>query len=284
MSDGRVIRSYLYFVAVSAAIPGLIVGHWIAYAVGAGIAISWWITASIAGNTILLKTIGARPFNVSKYHEMAKIVTGKRISPKIGPPTMWIVRNMSPMLISIGLSKKSSHLIFTDGFFAHLDDKSQLGLVTREFESISEGLTATHTALATLLWIILLPGRLGNMIIGKNFGEQNLLATILNLMPAFFIGYPVVLMGASKMKVNIVDSDTLRKLDNPDYLPYGLMKLQESILRSPFNCDLSLSGCCIINPNSNDPYQILIRLHPTTPKRIDRLRMKANANRLKLNR
>jgi len=281
MSDGRVITAHLFFTLITALIPGLIFNHWIAYAAGAAVAIAWWVIAAIFGDGILMKTLGAEPLNVSKYSEAAKLVKSMRIDTRNGPPSMWMIWNTSPMILSVGLSRRRSHLICTQGFFDRIEDKAQVGLIYREFEAIRQGLTSANTGLATLLWIILLPGRIGTRMSGKAPGEPNLLSTLFNLLPAFLVGYPTGLLGANRHRVYVVDYATLRKLENADYLPFGLMRLQEAVLLSPFDCDLALSGCCIMNPHNRDPYQNLFRLHPPTPKRIDRLRIRANAERRK---
>jgi Zn-dependent protease with chaperone function len=284
MADGRVILAHLYFVAFSALLPGLIFQHWIAYAIGGALAITWWIVSAIIGTQLLLKTLPLETLNVAKYLEIGKLVNMRRCGPGIGPPHMWLLNDMSPMILAIGLTRRNSHLIFTKGFFDQLDDKSQIGLTIRQIEAIRRGNTSANTGLAVLLYAILLPGRLASKLAGAGPGEPNLWAMILNLIPAFFVGMPCSLLGADKNAVHRVDTQTLPKLDNPDYLPYGLMKLQEIILASSFNVDLALVGCCIINPHSRDPYQAIIKVHPPTPRRIDRLRIRADAERKKFER
>jgi hypothetical protein len=281
MSDGRVFSAYLLFVLVSAIIPWLIYQSLWTPVAGGGIAILWWIIAAIFGDKILLKTIDIKPFNAAKYPQVAKIAKHKRISPKISYPTLWMINDLSPMIISIGLTRAHSHLIFTTGFIEKIEDKAQKGLIFREVESIREGLTSANTALATLLWIILLPGRIGTLLAGKRPGEPNIASSLLNLIPAFVLGYPCAMIGFNRNSVHRIDTATLSQLDNPDYLPYALMKLQDGLLRAPFNIDLAFSGVCAVNPNSTDPFQVLFKLHPPTPKRIDRLRVKAKADRRK---
>ena len=262
----------------------LVVQSWVSIAVGGGIAILWWIIAAIFGDAILMKTTPAVPLNVAKYSDIGKLATGLRISPRIGPPSLWFINDMSPMVMCIGLKKRNANLIFTKGFLENLEDKAQLGLAHREIEEIRSGTTAANTALAALLWFILLPGRIGTVLIGKRPGEPNVVGTLLNLVPAFLMGYACALVGFSRTRVHATDAATLMRLENPDYLPYALMKLQEMLLRAPLDCDLSLGACCVVNPKSRDPYQGLFKLHPTTPKRIDRLRIRAKASRLRFNR
>jgi len=283
MSNGRVLSAYLLFVVFSALIPWLVYNHLVVAIIGGATGIIWWIVMAIWGDTILLKTLHAEPLDVSRYHEIAKLMQGLSVGPGIGHPTMWQVNNFSAMVLTIGLTKKNSHIIFTTGYFDKLEDKVQIGLAIREVESIREGLTSANTALAYLIWIILLPGRIVTILTGKKFGEPNIPSMIINIVPGFVIGLPIGVIGADKQLVNRVDTGTLKRLENPDYLPYGLMKLQDSILGAPYDCDLALSGCCIINPNNRDALQLLFKLHPPTPKRIDRLRVRAKASRRAFN-
>jgi len=279
MANGRIITAHLYFIAFCAVVPGLIFQHWLAYSIGGAIAVLWWIFASIFGTSLLLKTLPIEPLNVAQYHEMGKLVATRRAAPGLGPPEMWIIQDISPMILAVGLYRRNSHLIFTKGFFDGLDDKTQIGLTIRMIESIRQGSTAANSALGTLLWIILLPGRLASRLIGTRPGEPNFISTILNLLPVFFIGLPVSAIGTDKKRFHRIDTETLPKLDNPDYLPYGLMKLQDILLASSFNVDLALVGCCIIDPHTRDAYQSLLKVHPPTPKRIDRLRVRADSSR-----
>jgi len=283
MLNGKVFLAYLLFIVITAAIPALIFSNFILAAIiGGSIAILWWIIAWIWGDVILLKTLKPEPYNVGLYPEIATLVKNKAIGPNMRTPSLWLLGNVSPMVMSLGLSPKKSHLIISHGFFKNIEDKAQIGLVMREIESIREGATAANTGLATLFWIILLPGRLGTLIQGKPTSEPNLIEMILNMIPAFLVGYPLSLIGRNTRTAHKIDGGTLRRLENPDYLPYGLMKLSDAVLALPFEIDLALSPCCIINPNARDPYQVLFKVHPATPKRIDRLRIRAKASRKQL--
>jgi Zn-dependent protease with chaperone function len=281
MADIRIIVAYLYFIVFLIVIPYLVTHSVIVSAVFAGLGIIYWIAAGFLGNTFLLNTLPIEPLNVAKYHEIGKLVMARRSGRGLGAPEMWLIRNTSPMIMSIGMTRRSAHILFTQGFFDNLDDKTQIGLTIREIESIREGRTASNTGLAVLLWLVLLPGRLGGRLAGAAPGENNMASTFIDLFPAFFLGLPIGILGADRKRIYVIDNNTLGKLDNPDYLPYGLMKLQDAILASPFNCDLSLSGNCIINPMVRNPYQSWFKLHPPTPKRIDRLRIRAKSDRLK---
>ena len=271
MSNGKVIFAYLLYVAFVAVVPGLAFEHWIAYAAGAAVAIAWWSVASVVGDSILLKTIKAEPLNIVTYGEIAKIVTSRRPDLRMGIPSLWIVNNLSPMAMSIGLNAKKSHIVVTRGFLQGLDDKVHLAIVVREMEAVRSGRTSARTAIATLLWILLLPGRLGNWVTGKESGEPTALSVILNLIPAFIAAFFVIIT-ADKSAVYEVDRNAQKQLENPDYLPYAFLKLQDSVLALPYNVDLALAPCCVINPNSRDPFSVLFKPHPTTPKRIERLR------------
>ena len=243
MGNGRILLVWLIFVVVCAASPWFVINHWLVAVIGFIYGIIWWIVMILWGDKILLKTLGAEPLRVSKHHEIAKLVKTMRCGPGLSHPTMWQINNFSAMILTIGLTPKNSHIIFTKGYFDKLEDKVQIGLVYREVESIRQGLTAANTALASLLWIILLPGRIITVLTRQRIGEPSIASMIINIAPAFLLGWPLGGIGSDKQLVNRVDSATLKRLDNPDYIPYGLMKLQESILGAPFNCDLAVSGC-----------------------------------------
>jgi heat shock protein HtpX len=278
MSSGRVVTAYVLFVVLSALIPGMIVHHPAAFALGGGVAVVWWIVASMVGERILIWSMGAAELNVGRYPEIGKLVTSKHIGMGMGPPSLYMINNTSPMIMSIGLSPRRSSLVLTKGLLERLDDKVQLGVVVREVEAIRSGLTEANTAAATLLWLILLPGKIGTMIAKRQPGEPNPLGIILNLVPAF-VGFFFAIITADKVKMYSADLGALKWVDNPKYLPYALMKLQDMLLASPFDCELPLTACCIINPNSRDPLSALFKTHPPTPKRIERLRLRATGNR-----
>lgn len=280
MSDIKVITAYLVYTIIVMLIFGLPLGP-VGFIIGGAIGITWWIVAATAGEKLLLSTLNAAPLNIATYTAIAILVKEKMISPKVAMPSMWIVHNIAPMVMVFGYNQKKSHIVFSQGFFDRLDDKSQTGLTLRALEDIREGQVIGNTGIAVLLWWLLIPGRIGNWITGKQPGDPNIIATILNLIPAFLFAWPFSLFGIDKARVYSLDSSTLRRLENPDYLPYGLMQIQEAILLGSFDIDLSLSGVCIINPSSRDPYQNLFKMHPPTPKRIDRLRVRANADRKK---
>ncbi|HDS29659.1 MAG TPA: hypothetical protein ENN67_01310 [Firmicutes bacterium] len=278
MLNGKVISTYLLFTLLSSIVFGWIFHHWIAFAIGAIVPITWWIIASIAGDSILLSSIRANPLNVAKYNEIALTVTKFQKGVKMGTPSLWMIGSLAPMSLSIGLSARKSHIILTRGFLERLDDKTQTTLVSRELQSIKNGLTSVNTAIAILLWLILIPGKIGQFISGREPGEPNVYSVILNIIPVF-PGWLIAFIGSSKEKAYTVDRETQSILDHPDYMPYALLQLQESILKMPFNCELPLIGCCTINPGSNDPYASLFRAHPPTPKRIERLRIRSGSRK-----
>jgi Zn-dependent protease with chaperone function len=271
MSNAKVIQAYVLFALLTALIPGLLFQHWLAYSIGAAIVVSWWAIASVIGDKLLLNSLKAEPLNVVNYGEIAKIVTSRHLGPNIGPPSLWVVHNLSPMILSIGLNPRASHIVLTKGLLEKHDDKVQLAMVVRELESIKSGRTSQNTGLATLLWFILLPGRLCNLMTGHDPGEPNALCSIVNLIPAF-IGAFFVFIATDKTAVYSIDKAALKQLENPDYLPYALMKLQDSSLAMAYNIDLAASPCCAINPNSKDTFAGLYKAFPATPKRIERLR------------
>jgi Zn-dependent protease with chaperone function len=278
MSEGKVISVYVIFTVLSALLIAWVAHHWVGLLIGGIIPIAWWILCLFAGDEILLMSIRAQPLNVAKYSEIGLIITKFHKGTKMGMPSLWILSTISPMSMSVGISIKKSHIILTRGFLERLDDKVHLALVTRELQSIKSGLTANNTGVATLLWLILSPGKLGQFMSGREPGEPNVYSVILNTLPVF-AGWLVAFIGAAKKKAYEVDREASDMMDNYDYVPYALMKLQEGILGSPFNCELPLTGCCTINPGSRDPYASLFRAHPPTPKRIDRLRMRSGGRK-----
>jgi Zn-dependent protease with chaperone function len=279
MSNGKVITAYLLFTIITALIPGLLFNHWLGYTLGAALVIIWWGLATVIGDNLLLRTIKAEPLNVVRYGEIGKIVTTYRMGPNMGVPSLWMVNNLSPMIMSIGLNPKSSHVILTRGLLDKLDDKVQRAMMVRELESIRAGRTACNTGAATLLWFILIPGRIGGLITGKEPGDPNVVTTILDIIPAFVAAF-FVAMTADRASVFSLDRAAQKNLDNPDYLPYALIKFQESALALSFNLDLALSPCCAINPTSRDPFVGLFKNKPPTPKRIDRLRPKTKTRQI----
>ncbi|MFH1676629.1 MAG: hypothetical protein ABIC40_06345, partial [bacterium] len=172
-----------------------------------------------------------------------------------------------------GLSKGSSNFIFTKGFLDSLDDKAQKGLIHWEVESVKSGLTSLNTGIATLLWFVLLPGRIGYILAAQPPGMPNLVTSFLNIFPAF-IGAPYAHLMADRKLVHKVDAIAMKSLHNPDYLLYALMEIDKKSLVLPFECELALSPCCLLNPRGRDPYSGLYKLHPTGVRRIDRLRFK----------
>ncbi len=278
MSNGKVILSYSIFTVFNVVVLGQIFHHPIAYVTGGLIVIIWWIIAALFGNRILLWSIKAAPLNVAIYAEIAKIITSYHTGPKMGTPSLWLSTNFSPMILSIGLSPRSSHILVTRGFLDRLDDKVHLGLITRELHSIRSGLTSANTGIATLLWFILLPGKIASIAGGKEPGEPSVQSTLLNIIPAL-VAYPFALIGSERKKTYEVDREGSELLENADYMPWAFLQLSEEILKSPYNCELPLMGCCAINPNSKDPYAAFFKLHPPTPKRIDRLRARFGSRR-----
>lgn len=278
MSSGKVIGAYILFTLFSAVIFGWVIHSWIAAGVGAIIVILWWSIAAIFGVNILLWSMKVSPLNVARYSELARTVVNCSRDPKVGTPSLWIINNLAPMIMSVGMSPGSSHMIFTRGFLDSLDDKVHYALIVREIECIRSGLTAANTGAATLHWLILLPGKIEQLVSGREPGEPNLVSIILNLIPAS-VAMPFAHIMAEKKRVYVVDRDAGMKLENAEYMPYGLLKLQEKILHMPFNCELPLIGCCAMNPMSKDPYSTLFRVHPTTPRRMERLRHSASLRR-----
>jgi Zn-dependent protease with chaperone function len=279
MSNVKIILSYILFAALTAIIPGLLVAHWIAYAAGAAVIIAWWIIASVAGDRILLGTLKAQPLNIVIYPEIGKIVATRIPAARNGLPTLWTINSLAPMILSIGLIPRHSHLVLSKGLLDKQDDKVKLSLVVRELESIRSGQTSANTGAATLLWLILSPGRIANRAMGKDPGDPNGVATFLNLIPAFLAALFLAMM-ADKKAVYKIDRTAQKLLENSDYLPYAFMKFHEASLAVAFNVDLALAPCCIANPNSHDAFAGLFKPYPPIPKRIERMRPRSAPKRM----
>jgi Zn-dependent protease with chaperone function len=270
MSDGKVISVYLLTTFITGLIPVLIWHNAFVFISFAMIVVIWWSVAAVYGDKILLWSIRAEPLNVGNYKELVEIINKSKNGVSMRIPSLWRVGDHSPMVMSIGLDPKSSHLLLTRGLLERFDDKVQRGLIVRELQSIKSGKTAVNTAGATVLWFILLPGKLVNLIIGNAPGEPNLVATIVNFFPSI-LGAIVANILSDKRTVYEIDKDAMRMLDNPGYLPYAFKELTEKQALAPFNVELALSPCCVVNQNSSDPFAGMFKTLPSTPKRIERL-------------
>lgn len=271
MSDVKVILAYIAAIILWALVPFMML-HTVASAVvGGGLVVIWWIIAALYGDKILLWSIRAEPLNISKYNEIVEQVMSRRPGPSVGTPSFWMLPDLAPMTMSLGLGPQKYHMIFTRGALDRIDDKALIGLIVRELQAMRSGLTSANTGAATLLWFILLPGRIVGQLLGLNSGEPHIIRTIANIFSAPIGGLFGRLFFNQKRRIYSIDNSAFVTLEKPEYLPYALKEMSEKLQATPFNCELALSTCCIINQNSRDPWANLYKLLPSTPKRIKRL-------------
>ena len=241
--------------------------------------VSFWFSDSI-----VLKMYGGKEVTREEEPELHEIVARLSVNAGIPMPRIAIVPMLEPNAFATGRSPAKGLVACTRGILQMLNKRELEGVLAHEIAHIKHRDTLLTTVAATMAGII---GMMCSMAKwGMIFGgggdrdrDSNPLTMILVLVGAIVLPLVTMLiqMGISRSREYMADADGARFSHDPGALADALLKMQNYVAATTQQGVQSQAvegtqSMFIINPFSAGGITELLSTHPSTEKRVARLR------------
>jgi heat shock protein HtpX len=237
---------------------------------GMNFASYWW------SDRIVLRMHGAEEVSEREAPELYGMV--RRLSQRAGMPMprVYLIPEEAPNAFATGRDPSHGAVAVTHGLLRLLDRNELAGVVAHELAHIKNRDTLIMTVAATLAGAI---GMLANMaqwtlLFGRSSDDEeggNPLAGLVGIIVAP-IAAMLIQMAISRTREYSADAAAAEYTGSPDGLISALQKLETYSKRIPMDASPATAHMFIIKPFSGQALMSLFSTHPSTDKRIARLR------------
>jgi heat shock protein HtpX len=247
---------------------GLIIGFTIAILINFG---SYWYS-----DKIVLKIYKAKP--VSKEHKLYQIV--KELANRINMPIpkVYIIEAHSPNAFATGRNPKNAAVAATQSLLDMLSDEEVKAVMAHELyhikhrdtliQTIAVGIASAIALIANMMQWALIFGMGGD---DDGFGNIAGMIFIIILTP---IIATLIQLAISRSREFMADEGATKLLKTPQPLINSLQKLENAAQKSQNyqQTKTPTSSLFIINPFKGSTLANLFSTHPSTKKRIERMK------------
>jgi len=255
----------------------MLIGYFIGGFLGISIAFVIALTINFLtywfSEKIVLFLYKAKPASGAKYenlHEMVRELANNAGLPK---PKIYIVPSPQPNAFATGRSPKHATIAVTEGIMQLLDEEELKGVLAHEMAHIKNRDTLVSTVAATIAGAISYIAIIARFsIFGDRDGKGNIVSIIILSILAPIIAL-IVRMAISRSREYLADETGARIIKNANPLAQALAKLETSSKQVPMDLGTeATSHMFIVNPFTGNAFTNLFLTHPSTAKRIGKLR------------
>lgn len=239
---------------------------------------SYWFS-----DTIVQKIYKAREVSAQEEPVLHEIVARLSVNAGIPMPRIAIVPMQEPNAFATGRNHSRGLVACTEGILSMLDKRELEGVLAHEIAHIKHYDTLLQTVAATLAGVI---GMLASMSRwgmmfggGRNRENNNPLALVLIIVASIVAPLIAMLiqMGISRSREFMADASGAKYSGKPDALASALLKMQNYVMATKERGVKSTAvegteALFIVNPFSGGGVMELFSTHPSTEKRVARLR------------
>lgn len=237
------------------------------------------LVSYLYSDKIVLSMSRAKVVSESEYPDLHRIVTSLATSAGLPKPRVAIIKSKVPNAFATGRGPKNSVVAVTTGLLEVLNENELEGVLSHEISHIKHRDVLVASVAATIAGAIsylALIGRFGVFFGGgvdrnRNAGALTLLLSLLAPLAAFLIQ-----MAISRGREYEADREGAMLSRKPLSLASALEKIERTIRSAPpLNVNPSTSPLWIVNPFRGDALLEMFSTHPSTWKRIERLKAMA---------
>jgi len=237
------------------------------------------LLAYFYGDSLVLKMTNAKLIDKSKAPRLYRIV--EKVSQKMNLPTpkIGIVPTLSPNAFATGRDPQHSIVCVTEGALRLLDDEELEGVIGHELSHIKHRDTLIASIAATLVGALSYIAFIGRYALFFGTGERreaNPAGLLLFLIGLIFIPIAAVLlqMAISRGREFYADEESAKVTEKPLSLASALQKIEKAVKHGyTIKANPATSHLWISNPFSGDLMAELFSTHPSTRRRIERLKL-----------
>ncbi|NHV60660.1 MAG: zinc metalloprotease HtpX [Candidatus Verstraetearchaeota archaeon] len=228
---------------------------------------------------IVLSMSRAKVVSESEYPDLHRIVTNLATSAGLPKPRVAIIKSKVPNAFATGRGPKNSVVAVTTGLLEILNENELEGVLSHEISHIKHRDVLVASVAATIAGAIsylALVGRYSVLFGGgsdrnRNAGALAFLLSLLAPLAAFLIK-----MAISRGREYEADREGALLSRKPLSLASALEKIERTVRSAPpLNVNPSTSPLWIVNPFRGDALLEMFSTHPSTWKRIERLKAMA---------
>jgi len=228
---------------------------------------------------IVLSMSRAKVVSESEYPDLHRIVTNLATSAGLPKPRVAIIKSKVPNAFATGRGPKNSVVAITTGLLEILNENELEGVLSHEISHIKHRDVLVASVAATIAGAIsylALVGRYSVLFGGgsdrnRNAGALAFLLSLLAPLAAFLIQ-----MAISRGREYEADREGALLSRKPLSLASALEKIERTVRSAPpLNVNPSTSPLWIVNPFRGDALLEMFSTHPSTWKRIERLKAMA---------
>lgn len=228
---------------------------------------------------IVLSMSHAKVVSESEYPDLHRLVASLATSAGLPKPRVAIIKSRIPNAFATGRGPNNSVVAVTTGLLELLNENELEGVLSHEISHIKHRDILVASVAATIAGAISYLALLGRYSIffggtsdrNRNAGVLALLLSLLAPLAAFLIQ-----MAISRGREYEADKEGALISRKPLSLASALEKIERTVRSGvPFNVNPSTSPLWIVNPFRGDALLEMFSTHPSTWKRIERLKAMA---------
>ncbi|UCD04304.1 MAG: zinc metalloprotease HtpX [Candidatus Woesearchaeota archaeon] len=231
--------------------------------------VSYWYS-----DKIVLRIYRAKELPESKYPKIHKYIKEVSKNMKIPKPRVYLIPTDNPNAFATGRNPKHSAIALTDGIMHLLTEKELKGVIAHELAHIKNRDTLISTVVATIagaISFIAIMARFAAIFGGGRDRGRGLELIIIGLLAPFIA--LIIRLAISRSREYLADETGAKLSKNPEGLASALKKISEASKRHPLRFgSQGTSHLFIVNPFSKSALVNLFSTHPSTQKRVEKLR------------
>ncbi|MGC8936109.1 MAG: M48 family metalloprotease [Candidatus Methanomethylicaceae archaeon] len=236
------------------------------------------LVSYLYSDKIVLSMSHAKVVSETEYPDLHRIVSSLATSAGLPKPRVAIIKSKVPNAFATGRGPKNSVVAVTTGLLEMLNENELEGVLSHEISHIKHRDVLVASVAATIAGAISYLALVGRYSVffsesdrKRNAGALALLLSLLAPLAAFLIQ-----MAISRGREYDADREGALLSRKPLSLASALEKIERTVRSGvPFNVNPSTSPLWIVNPFRGDALLEMFSTHPSTWKRIERLKAMA---------
>ena len=233
---------------------------------------------------IVLRMYNAQPLDEKKYASLYAMVQELAHEARIPMPQLWYVPTSMPNAFATGRNPQNAHVAVTQGILDLLNEQELRGVLAHELSHVKNRdiLVSTIAAvIASTIGHIAYMLRWGMVIRSDDDREKNGAFAIILISIFMPFAAALIQLAISRSREYLADESGAEYSKDPLSLAAALEKIEYGVSKNHLDSSnpshTSTAGLFIMHPfSSGGIFSTLFSTHPSTEKRVERLRSMAH--------
>ncbi len=224
---------------------------------------------------IVLWMYGAKEVSEKEAPRLHRLIRTLSDRADLPMPKVCVVDSLTPNAFATGRSPKTAAVVVTTGIADLLDDDELEGVLAHELSHIKHYDTLISTMAAVVAGAIAyLAYSLRWFGLGGDRRRRSGATVVAALLASVFVPIvaTIIRLAISRTREFSADEGSAKITHKPLALASALQKLERGVRRRPMRGNAATASLFIVNPFTADKLFELFSTHPSTEKRIERLR------------